>query len=147
MDSTTPLSALYFQADSNPDGVALISGRAIWSFRRLAIDSIADVRARRSRGELPPEWSELADVFLVIDGWGSFRREFEGLDQSVEEIAASGLGYGVHVVLTAGRWAEMRQSLRDSIGSRLELRLHDPLESEVGKQAAGSLPALCHSLT
>jgi S-DNA-T family DNA segregation ATPase FtsK/SpoIIIE len=110
-------------------------------FRRQAIDSIADVRARRSRGELPPEWSELADVFLVIDGWGSFRREFEGLDQSVEEIAASGLGYGVHVVLTAGRWAEMRQSLRDSIGSRLELRLHDPLESEVGKQAAKSLPA------
>src|ERR1700739_1690740 len=50
MDSTTPLSALYFQADSNPDGVALISGRTIWSFRRLAIAVEQAAQGMHARG-------------------------------------------------------------------------------------------------
>ena len=37
MDPTTPLSALYFQADSNPEGIAFIAGRNLWSYRQLAI--------------------------------------------------------------------------------------------------------------
>src|SRR5262249_1674475 len=36
-DFTTPLSSLYFLADSNPEGIGLIAGRNIWSYRRLAI--------------------------------------------------------------------------------------------------------------
>ena len=50
MDSTTPLSALYFQADSNPDGVALISGRTIWSYRRLAIAVEQAAQGMHARG-------------------------------------------------------------------------------------------------
>jgi UrcA family protein len=50
MDSTTPLTALYFQADSNPDGVALISGRTIWSYRRLAVAVEQAAQGMHARG-------------------------------------------------------------------------------------------------
>jgi S-DNA-T family DNA segregation ATPase FtsK/SpoIIIE len=80
-------------------------------------------------------------VFLLIDNWSALRIEYEGIDQTVAEIAARGLGAGVHLVITAGRWADVRPNLRDSIGSRFELRLNDPTESEVNRRAAAQLPA------
>lgn len=109
------------------------------SFRELSIDSMAAYRRRRQRGEL--EASPYGDVFLVIDNWALLHQEFEGLDAEVAEIAANGLHYGVHVVLTSSRWADIRSSLRDHIGNRLELRLNDPADSEVSRAAAQSLPA------
>src|SRR5688500_2959557 len=81
------------------------------------------------------------DVFLLIDGWEVFKREFEGLDREVEELAATGLSFGVHVVVAANRWAEIRPALLDNLGTRLELRLHDAIDSLVSRQAAASLPA------
>ncbi len=110
------------------------------AFRRLAVDSIADVRARRARGELDGE--DLPDVFLAIDNWGMLGREFEDLDREAEQIATAGLNFGVHLVITANRWVapEMRPSLRDSIGNRLELRLNDPVESEINRAQAKTLP-------
>src|SRR5206468_3209390 len=42
----------------------------------------------------------------------------------------------------ANRWAELRPGLRENLGGRLELRLNDPLESEVGRAAASGLPEL-----
>jgi len=39
-------------------------------------------------------------------------------------------------VLTANRWIDVRSSLRESIGGRLELRLHDPTESAINRRAA-----------
>jgi len=84
---------------------------------------------------------DLADVVLVIDGWDAFKREFEGLDREMEELAAAGLAFGVHLVITANRWAEIRPALLDNLGTRLELRLNDPIDSIVSRQAASSLPA------
>ena len=81
------------------------------------------------------------DVFLLIDGWEAFKREFEGLDRELEELAATGLSFGVHVVVAANRWAEIRPALLDNLGTRLELRLHDAIDSLVSRQAAASLPA------
>jgi S-DNA-T family DNA segregation ATPase FtsK/SpoIIIE len=115
----------------------LIEEREI-AFRRLAIGTMADARARRARGELE---HPLPDVFLVVDNWAALRRDFEGLDDEVEKIANQGLNYGVHVVLSANRWAEVRPHLRDNIGSRLELRLNDPIDSEHGRKRAEALPA------
>jgi DNA segregation ATPase FtsK/SpoIIIE, S-DNA-T family len=115
----------------------LIEEREI-AFRRLAIGTMADARARRARGELE---QPLPDVFLVVDNWAALRRDFEGLDEEVEQIANAGLNYGVHVVLSANRWAEIRPHLRDNIGSRLELRLNDPIDSEHGRKRAEALPA------
>src|SRR5262249_54998785 len=58
----------------------------------------------------------------------------------LEEIAATGLNYGIHLLLTANRWPELRPALRDNIGGRLELRLNDPSDSDFGRAVAAALP-------
>ena len=80
-------------------------------------------------------------MFLVIDNALVLRQEFEPLEQIVNEIAARGLTYGVHVVITANRWAEVRPALKDLIGTRFELRLGDPADSEVDRRVAINVPA------
>jgi S-DNA-T family DNA segregation ATPase FtsK/SpoIIIE len=97
-------------------------------FRELKIDSVTEFRARRAAGRLPAGL-RVADVFLLIDNWGALRTDYDDADEAVAEIAARGLGVGVHLVLTASRWMEIRPALRDSIGTRMELRLNDPTES------------------
>ena len=106
--------------------------------RELGVDSIGEFRARRSAGRLP-DGMRTADVFLMVDNWGAIRAELEDADARVTDIAARGLGVGVHLVLTAGRWMEIRPALRDSIGTRVELRLNDPMESEVNRRMAGQM--------
>jgi S-DNA-T family DNA segregation ATPase FtsK/SpoIIIE len=83
----------------------------------------------------------LPDIFLLVDGWEAFKREFEMLDREVEELAATGLSFGIHVVVAANRWAEIRPALLDNLGTRLELKLHDAIDSLVTRQAAASLPS------
>ncbi|MFE2284729.1 type VII secretion protein EccCa [Streptomyces sp. NPDC059443] len=107
-------------------------------FRANGIDSIGTYRRRRAAGELPGEaWG---DVFLVIDGWGGFRNEYEALDQIVTDIAARGLGYGIHVVITVSRYMEVRAALKDQMLSRLELRLGDVMDSEFDRKVAANVP-------
>jgi S-DNA-T family DNA segregation ATPase FtsK/SpoIIIE len=109
-------------------------------FRGLGVGSIAEFRKRRAAGRLPAGL-RAADVFLVIDNWGAVRSAFEGAEQVVTEIAGRGMGAGVHLVLTTNRWTEIRPALRDSIGTRIELRLNDPGESEIGRRIAAQIPA------
>ncbi len=104
-------------------------------FRHMGIDSVAEFRRQRSSGRLPAGLNT-ADLFLLIDNWGAARGEIDGIDATVLDIANRGLGVGVHLVLTANRWADLRMALRDSISVRLELRLNDPNESEISRQAA-----------
>jgi S-DNA-T family DNA segregation ATPase FtsK/SpoIIIE len=101
------------------------------AFRQAGHESMTDAR---NAGSFP-------DVFLFVDGWEAFKREFEMLDREVEELAANGLSFGIHVVVAANRWAEIRPALLDNLGTRLELRLHDAIDSLVSRQAAASLPA------
>ncbi|WP_327255217.1 type VII secretion protein EccCa [Streptomyces sp. NBC_01244] len=107
-------------------------------FRANGIDSIGTYRRRRAAGELPGEaWG---DVFLVVDGWGGFRGEYEALEQVVTDIASRGLGYGIHVVITAARYMEVRAALKDQILGRLELRLGDVMDSEFDRKVAANVP-------
>ncbi|MFR9799762.1 type VII secretion protein EccCa [Streptomyces sp. MS06] len=110
-------------------------------FRSTGISSIADFRTRRARGEIPVTDQPWGDVFLVIDGWGNFRADYEALDAIVLEIAARGLGYGVHLVLTASRSMEVRSNLKDHLMNRLELRLGDTMDSELDRKVAANVPA------
>ncbi len=113
--------------------VALLDDREA-RFKAAGIDSPQTLRSRRESGDLDGDgWH---DVFLVIDNWPALRQEFEDLEAPVQEIAARGLGYGVHLVMTASRWVDVRSALRESIGGRLELRLHDPMESAINRRAA-----------
>ncbi len=112
-------------------------------FSEQGLDSLAQYRQLREERAISgpdPFGDPFGDVFLVIDGWASVRHEFETLETSITALAAQGLSFGVHVVLSASRWAEIRPSLRDQIGSRIELRLGDPADSELDRKAARHVP-------
>ncbi|MGY2060706.1 type VII secretion protein EccCb, partial [Nocardia gipuzkoensis] len=80
------------------------------------------------------------DVFLVIDGYSSIRQDFDTLEQTIMNLAVQGLSYGVHVVVTLSRWADARPALKDQIGTRIELRLGDPMDSDLGRKNAALVP-------
>ncbi|TWV32458.1 type VII secretion protein EccCa [Streptomyces misionensis] len=110
-------------------------------FRTAGIASIQDFRTRRERGEISVTDQPWGDVFLVIDGWGNFRTDYDSLEPAVLEIAARGLGYGIHLVLTASRSMEVRANLKDHLMNRLELRLGDTMDSEIDRKVAANVPA------
>ncbi|WP_079022728.1 type VII secretion protein EccCa [Streptomyces resistomycificus] len=110
-------------------------------FRSAGIPSIGDFRARRARGEISVTDQPWGDVFLVIDGWGNFRTEYDMLEPIVLDIAARGLGYGIHVVLSASRSMEVRSNLKDHLMNRLELRLGDPMDSDMDRKVAANVPS------
>ncbi len=109
------------------------------TFGELGIDSIAQYRELRAKRAVSDD-DPFGDVFLVVDGWASLRHEFEALETSITALAVQGLSFGVHVVLSASRWAEIRPSLKDQIGTRIELRLGDSADSELDRKAAQHVP-------
>ncbi len=108
-------------------------------FQEMGVDSMADFRNRKRRGEITDD--PYGDVFLMIDGWGNFRQDFESLEQDVLNLAAQGLTFGVHVFVSANRWAEIRPALKDLMGTRFELRLGDHSESEIDRKVAVNVPS------
>ncbi|WP_330179085.1 type VII secretion protein EccCa [Nocardia sp. NBC_01503] len=118
-------------------------------FLELGIENMRDFRRLKAGlAELPdaeraahPLAADLfGDVFLVIDGWAAFREEFELVEPQVHVLAARGLSYGIHLMLGANRWAEIKPAVKDQIGTRLELRLGDPSDSEMDRRAAVGVP-------
>ncbi|MFF0465065.1 type VII secretion protein EccCa [Streptomyces mexicanus] len=109
-------------------------------FRTAGISSIAEFRSRRARGDISVSDQPWGDVFVVIDGWGNFRSDYEALEPLVLDIAARGLGYGIHLILTASRSMEVRSNLKDHLMNRLELRLGDPMDSEFDRKVAANVP-------
>ncbi len=107
-------------------------------FGQLRIDSMATFRARRRAETL--EDRPFGDVFLVVDGWGVLRQEYDQLEEPITTLASRGLGFGIHVVLSANRWMEVRPALRDTLGTRFELRLGDPGDSEFDRRKAANVP-------
>jgi S-DNA-T family DNA segregation ATPase FtsK/SpoIIIE len=109
------------------------------AFAQYQIDSMNRYRELRADGTIVDPYG---DVFLVVDGWFTMRSEFDDLDTLIAQVAARGLSYGVHLIVTAVRWSEMRPALRDTLATRFELRLGDPIESEVGSRLAAAVPAV-----
>jgi S-DNA-T family DNA segregation ATPase FtsK/SpoIIIE len=107
-------------------------------FAAAGIASIDEYRDRRARGEFADD--PFGDVFLVIDGYGVLREEHEDLDERVQAMAGRCLGFGVHLVVTANRWGEIRYNVREFFGNKLELRLGDPSDSEIDRRAAANVP-------
>lgn len=110
-------------------------------FAAEGIDSMPTYRRLKAERESRID-DPYGDVFLVVDGWGTVRTDFEPLEQQITSIAARGLGYGIHVVVAATRWMEIRPALRDLLGTRIELRLGDPSESEIDRRTAVNVPQL-----
>jgi S-DNA-T family DNA segregation ATPase FtsK/SpoIIIE len=106
-------------------------------FTDRGLESMAAYRALRAQGAVDDPYG---DVFLVVDGWFTLRQDFDDLEPRVMELAVRGLSFGIHVVASAVRWSEIRPRLRDMLGTKLELRLGDALESEVGPRVAATVP-------
>jgi DNA segregation ATPase FtsK/SpoIIIE, S-DNA-T family len=88
------------------------------------------------------------EVFLVIDNLYAFGRD--NTDQfntrnpllsKVTELVNVGLAYGIHVVITTPSWLEVPLAMRDGLGLRLELKLHDARDSNVRLVGALRRPA------
>ncbi|MET8759926.1 type VII secretion protein EccCa [Lentzea sp. NPDC004782] len=108
------------------------------AFAEHGFDSMADYRAARRSGRVDDPHGE---VFLVIDGWFTLRQDFDDLETKLTEIAARGLSFGIHLVVSSTRWSEIRPWLRDVLGTRFELRLGDSMESEVQGRKAATVPS------
>ena len=108
-------------------------------FADQGIDSIGTYRRLRAAGQIAGDG--FGDVFLIVDGWLTLRQDYEDLEQSVTALAARGLGYGIHLLAATNKWSEFRPAVRDLFGTRLELRLGDLYESEVGRAAAANVPS------
>lgn len=118
-------------------------------FRDLGIESMRDFRQRKAQlATLPPEVAgrdplsqdKFGDLFLVIDGWASIRSDFEMLEPTLNALAIQGLSYGIHLVISATRWMEMRAAVKDMLGTRIELKLGDALDSDVGRRFSELIP-------
>jgi S-DNA-T family DNA segregation ATPase FtsK/SpoIIIE len=106
-------------------------------FTELGLESMAAYRAMRANGEITDPYG---DVFLVVDGWGVLRQDFETVEAKISDLLARGLSFGIHVVGAAVRWSEFRTRVRDLMGTKFELRLGDSMESEVGPRKAAGVP-------
>ncbi|WP_240194014.1 MULTISPECIES: type VII secretion protein EccCa [unclassified Gordonia (in: high G+C Gram-positive bacteria)] len=132
--------ATRFESDKLRRSVAEVAFQLAERERIFADHQIETAEAMREahrRGALPE--LACADVFLVIDGWWTFREEYEALSQQVQDIVARGLGYGVHVILTSSRWADFRLQMQSMLGTRVELRLNDALESTIDRRTLASI--------
>ena len=107
-------------------------------FASLGVESMADYRRARRLGEHADD--PFGDVFLVIDGWAGIRTGFEDLEPAILDMANRGLSFGVHLLVSAGRWMDVRPAVRDTFGTRLELWLADPSDSMLDRRAAINVP-------
>ncbi|WP_410656574.1 type VII secretion protein EccCa [Amycolatopsis sp. lyj-112] len=110
-------------------------------FGALGIDSMNEFRNRKRRGEIKPEDDAFGDAFLIVDGWKALRDDFDELETSITKLATQGLSFGVHVMISANRWADIRPAIKDMLGTRFELRLGDPSESDIDRRVAVNVPA------
>jgi S-DNA-T family DNA segregation ATPase FtsK/SpoIIIE len=108
-------------------------------FARHAVDSMSTLRTLHAEGRVPE--LEAADVVLVVDEAGALRGDHEQLEPVVQELLQRGGSYGIHVVLALTRWNDLRTTLQPFIGTRIELRLNDALESLAGRRLSETLRA------
>ncbi|MEB3983004.1 type VII secretion protein EccCa [Mycobacterium sp. 663a-19] len=122
--------------------VGVVAGRAEPRLvARIVAEMESIVRSRElQRTDAAAGSDPFGDVFLVVDGWAALRHEFEALEEAITSLATQGLSFGVHVVLSASRWAEIRPSLKDQVGTCIELRLGDPADSEIDRRRAQQVP-------
>ena len=108
-------------------------------FRERGIDSLAQLRTEHGADRVPELVS--AEVVLLLDGAGELRRDFEALEDRVVALLTRGGSFGIHVVLAMTRWNDLRMTHQPLIGTRVELRLNDPVDSIVDRKLAATLKA------
>jgi type VII secretion protein EccCb len=110
------------------------------TFKEHRVGSIAAYRQARADPHNPVAVDPFGDVFLVVDGWPAFVGEFPDLELPVQELAAQGLSFGIHTVLTTPRWTELKARIRDYLGTKIEFRLGDVNDTQIDR-ATREIPA------
>lgn len=82
----------------------------------------------------------VGDVLLLVDGYPALAEEHPELADTIGRIIAGGLAVGVHVALGAHRWTQLRPAVRDLLGTRVELRQAEALDSIHDRRAAAAVP-------
>ncbi len=105
------------------------------NFKEHRIGSMAAYRQARANPNSPVSSDPFGDVFLVIDGWPAFTSEFPDLESMVQDLAAQGLSFGVHTIITTPRWTELKSRIRDYLGTKIEFRLGDVNDTQIDRMA------------
>jgi DNA segregation ATPase FtsK/SpoIIIE, S-DNA-T family len=127
---------------------ALLRRREV-DFRNWGVESMREFRQRKAQlasaspkdaAKDPVSADEFGDVILMVDGWATIKSDFDVLEPALQAIAIQGLSYGIHLVVTASRWMEIRPAVKDMLGTRIELRMGDPVDSDIGRKYAELVP-------
>jgi type VII secretion protein EccCb len=110
------------------------------TFKEHRVGSIATYRQLRGDPGQPVAADPFGDVFLVIDGWPAFVGEFPDLEANVQTLAAQGLSFGIHTIITTPRWTELKARVRDYLGTKIEFRLGDVNDTQLDR-ATRDIPA------
>ncbi|WP_228759964.1 type VII secretion protein EccCa [Pseudactinotalea sp. HY158] len=102
------------------------------------IDSIETYRQRRAEGRVDDGWG---DVVLIVDGWPTLRSEFDDMESEIQALGARGLTFGLHVLASANQWMNFRTQMKDLFGTKLELQLGNPMDSDIDRKVAANIPA------
>ncbi len=104
------------------------------AFKQYQID-IAEFRQRRfgAAGGATDPSDKFGDVFLVIDNFGDlYEKDYATGDRAIA-IARQGLSYGIHIATSSSGWLiGQKQALLNVSNARVELRLSNPDESQMG---------------
>lgn len=117
---------------------------ATWS--RAGIQDAQEWRRRRFEpvaGEEPVPDDGHGDVVLMLDGFEGFLADYTEYEQIMNQLARYGNNYGIQLVVTvphlkAGRFFKFV----DYFNQFIELKLGDPIDSEMGRKSAGSVPQI-----
>lgn len=114
-------------------------------FRDMRIESLAHFRSLHSSGSLPGVVSP--DVVLIVDGYGLIRSDFEQLEAPMGDLLTRGGSFGIHIVMSLTRWAEVTMRHQPLIGNKYELRLNDPTESTIARKLSETIKVPGRALT
>ncbi|GGO89189.1 ESX-4 secretion system protein EccC4 [Nocardioides phosphati] len=101
---------------------------------------VEQLSAEASRRRSSPRTDD-PEVYVVVDGWSTLRDRWPDVEHDLTALAQESLAVGIHLLVSATRWGDLRPALRDVLGTKLELRLGDPAESVHGRHRAQAVPA------
>lgn len=110
-----------------------------WEEAGLDLD---EFRARKfgTKGGAVPE-DHHGDVFLVVDNLAVLQVDFD-TNERFMNLIESAMNYGIHIIASAESWNVMKSRTKNKFGTKIELRLSNPTESEMGdRMAAQRIPA------
>ena len=109
----------------------------------LAGIDLTEFRARKFAGK-PGEVPEdgYGDVFLFVDNLAALKIKDQELYNRITELgSSSALNYGIHLMVSNDQWVSLPYNLVSKFGTRIELRMADYRESDMGdRERAKTVP-------